>query len=116
MDHEIDPETGDLTGRRITGLGNAVYLRLVVPKGTWFGDKDLGSLLHRLKRMKATPRVRGLAIRYAEDALRPLVADGRAASVTVDAGTLKDGRLTLHIAVTDAAGNNHAYVHDIGFS
>jgi phage gp46-like protein len=113
MDHEIDPETGDLTGRRITGLGNAVYLRLAVPKGTWFGDKDLGSLLHRLKREKATPRARGLAIQYANDALRPLVADGRAASITVDAGAIENGRLALHIEVVDAKGKSHAFIHEL---
>ena len=113
MDHEIDTQTGDLTGRRITGLHNAAYLRLKVPLGTWFGDTQLGSQLYRLKREKDTPRTRKLAIQYAEAALNPLLDDGRARSVSVKAELASPGTIPLHIEIIDAGGKTHTLLHNV---
>ncbi|WP_084621549.1 phage GP46 family protein [Luteibacter yeojuensis] len=113
MDHEIDPVTGDLTGRRITDLRNAVYLRLQVPRGSWFGDKDLGSHMHLLRRAKATPRTLKLAIHYANDALAPLLADGRAQLIEVDGSFSRKNRLALRIIVTEPSGATHNFNHDV---
>jgi phage gp46-like protein len=113
MDHEIDPATGDLTGRRITDLRNAVYLRLQVPRGSWFGDKELGSQMHLLRRAKATPQTLKLAIHYAKDALAPLLADGRARQIEVDGSFVTTSRLLLRISITDASGASHFLNHHI---
>ena len=113
MDHEIDARTGDLTGARITGLHNAVYLRLRIPLGTWFGDRTLGSLLHRLRREKDTARSRKLAVQYAKQALDPLIRDGRALSITVVHDTGTNGVLPLCIEIVDAGGNTHNLRHNV---
>ncbi len=63
MDACINPITGDLTGPRINTLGNAVYIRLMTPLGTWGKDTTVGSRLHELKRSKDLPRVCKLAKR-----------------------------------------------------
>lgn len=90
------------------GLANAVYLRLMTPLGSWFGDPSLGSRLHELQREKDVARVEFLGNQYARDALRPLLVDGRAASLEVETRREKDasgaGRLLLAVRVTDAHG------------
>jgi len=67
MDKELNPLTGDYTGRAVKNLQNAVYIRLRTPLGTWWADKSIGSLLHLLQREKDVARVglldRGVAVR-----------------------------------------------------
>ncbi|KAF1051693.1 MAG: hypothetical protein GAK41_01249 [Burkholderia gladioli] len=70
----MNPQTGGYTGTQTT-LANAVYIRLATPLGSWWAAPDVGSRLHTLAREKDTPRVRGLAAQYAEQALDPLVKD-----------------------------------------
>lgn len=111
MDAEIDPRIHDLTGRRITTLANAVYLRIVVPLGSWFGDRTLGSRLHELKREKDVARVAILAKQYTEQALRPLLDDGRAKSVDVAAERRSDGRLWLTVELLDAGDRRQTFEH-----
>ena len=82
MDAQLNPTTGDYTGSRISHLGNAVYLRLCTHLGAWWADKTLGSRLHELQREKDVPRINILARQYAEQALEPLITDGRAQSIT----------------------------------
>jgi len=112
MDAQIDPQTGDLTGRRITTLANAVYLRLVVPVGSWFAAPSLGSRLHELKREKDLQRVAVLARQYAEQALQPLIADGRARAIEVSTRRA-NGWLLLVIEVTDGAGQRQTFEHPV---
>ena len=112
MDAEIDPHTHDLTGRRITTLANAVYLRIVVPLGSWFGDRTLGSRLHELKREKDVARVAILAKQYTEQALQPLLDDGRAKSVNV-ATERRSGRLWLIVEVLDAGDRRETFEHPV---
>lgn len=99
------------------GLANAVYLRLMTPLGSYWADAALGSKLHLLQREKDLPRVERLAKQYAEQALAPILADGRARSVevTVARGGLPAGgsRLNLLIEVTDAAGNRLTFTHPV---
>lgn len=85
MDAGIDPATRDLTGERIATLQNAVYLRLMTPLGSWWADPSVGSLLYTLQREKDLPRVARQAEAYAREALQPLLDDGRARSITVQA-------------------------------
>lgn len=123
MDALIEPTTGDYaleSGQLVRdlarGLGNAVYLRLMTPVGSWWADPRLGSRLHELAREKDVPRVATLAKKYCEDALAPLIADGRAASIEVATERRHDGRLRLAITVTDAGGREHLFNHHVQVS
>lgn len=111
MDAELNSASGDYTGERIRHLGNAVYVRLMTPLGSWWADASLGSRLHELAREKDVPRVRRLARQYSEQALQPLVDDGRARSVRVSADMPHNGRCLLHVEVTDASGRNQTFSH-----
>lgn len=111
MDAQINPTTRDYTGNRINHLGNAVYLRLVTPMGTWWGDTTLGSRLHELQREKDVPRIQILARQYAEQALAPLVADGRARSVAVTTRQPHDGHCLMLVEVVDATGAPYTFEH-----
>lgn len=104
MQKELNPQTGDYTGNTINTLQNAVYIRLKTPLGTWWADPSMGSLLHLLQREKDLPRVALLAKQYAQEALQPIVADGRAQRIDVDVMQEHDGILLLHIRVETAQG------------
>lgn len=100
MDTWINPVTGDyqtdadrigaLSRDPAAGLANAVYLRLMTPLGSWFGDPTLGSRLHELQREKDRARVERMARQYSEQALAPVLADGRASSIVVTTQRSKD--------------------------
>ncbi|UPG87036.1 phage GP46 family protein [Luteibacter aegosomatis] len=111
MDAGIDPRTGDLSGQRITTLANAVYLRLVVPLGSWWAAPTLGSRLHELQREKDVSRVRILARDYALDALKGLLSDGRASAIDVSVSSSSIGWLQLDIDVTEAGGQQQTFNH-----
>lgn len=99
------------------GLANAVYIRLETPLGSYWADPLLGSKLHRLQRTKDLPRVEREAKQYAEEALAPILADGRARSITVSTQRVKStdggGRLNLLIEVVDAAGERQTFTHPV---
>ncbi|MGQ7818833.1 phage GP46 family protein [Metapseudomonas furukawaii] len=116
MDAALDPTTQDLTGQRTDTLANAVYLRLCIPLGSWWADPKLGSRLHELARSKDRQRVGVLAQQYAEDALAPLTAEGRAQSVTVSREQRGDGRLLLYIQVLEAGGRLTTFQHPVRVS
>ena len=113
LDQALDPYTGEYAPGRINHLGNAVYFRLQTPLGSWWADTSLGSRLHELAREKDVPRVGILAEQYAEQALRPLIEDGRARSVTVTAQQPHDGRCLLLITVEDATGREQTFQHPV---
>lgn len=112
MDTQLDPISGDYTGFRTETLDNAIYLRLMTPLGSWWADKTLGSRLHELQREKDVSRVSLLARQYCEQALAPLLKDGRARSITVSTQR-SPGRLYLFIEVVDAAGRIQHFQHPI---
>ncbi len=113
MDALIDTKTGDYTGNQTSTLQNAVYLRLTVPLGSWWADPTLGSRLYLLKREKDVARVRTLARQYAEQALQPILDDGRASSITVTANHPASGWLILLIDVTQANGIIVPFTHEV---
>lgn len=113
MDALIDPITRDYTGASTTTLQTAVYLRLRTPLGTWWGDSTVGSRLHELEREKDTPRVRALAVQYTEQALQPLIDDGRAQSITITSQSSQPGWLVLLIEVVDSTGNVQHFQHPV---
>jgi phage gp46-like protein len=123
MDAWLNPITGDyaadparigaLVRDPAAGLANAVYLRLMTPLASWFGDPTLGSRLHELQREKDLARMERLAKQYSEQALQPLLNDGRARSITVSTDRQKDrsgaGRHMVLIEVVDARGQTHVF-------
>lgn len=120
MDARIDPITRDyvlLAGAvqrdPAGGLANAIYMRLEVPLGSYWADKTLGSRLHELQREKDVTRVAILARQYAEQALAPILADGRATKITVTTQRAA-GRLNLLIEVIAANGQALAFQHPVG--
>lgn len=113
MDREISPLTRDYTSEKIDTLQNAVYIRLTTPKGSWWADGTLGSLLHLIQREKDLSRVGLLAQQYAEEALQPIIDDGRAKSIVVTHEQPKDGSLNLFIQVTDNRGNTYQFKHSV---
>jgi phage gp46-like protein len=95
------------------GLANAVYLRLMTPLGSYWADPTLGSRLHELQREKDKLRVAVLAKQYAELALAPLIADGRATQIVVATEQPGNGRLHLLIEVTAASGERLTFKHPV---
>lgn len=95
------------------GLANSIYLRLTVPLGSWWWDKTFGSQLHTLGRVKDVARNAVLAQQYAEQALAPILADGRATSITVTTER-QPGRLNLLIEVLSASGETLTFKHPVG--
>lgn len=99
----------------MAGLANAVYLRLVVPLGSYWADPTLGSRLHELEREKDLTRYSVLAKQYAQTALQPIIDDGRATSIEVAVGRTKDdtgaGRVLLSIQVLAASGETQTFLH-----
>ncbi|AKE61118.1 phage GP46 family protein [Citrobacter amalonaticus Y19] len=104
MEMLIDPTTGDYSGETTDTLANAVYLRLMTPLGSWWADPSLGSLLHTLRREKDVSRVRKLAVQYAQQALQPIIDDGRATSIDISAEHYRSGWVLLLVTVTAASG------------
>lgn len=120
MDAFINPISRDydLSGGQLVldpagGLANAVYFRLMTPLGSYWADPLLGSRLHELQREKDVTRVARQAVQYAEQALQPLVADGRAQSIAVSAARQQPGRLMLTVTVTANSGQVATFHHPI---
>lgn len=108
----IDPVTADYVVQAgipvrdpANGLANAVYLRLTTPLGSYWADPTLGSRLHELRRYKDVPRAAVLAKQYAEQALQPILDDGRASAIDVQAVQPMTGGLYLTVEVTAASGH-----------
>ena len=118
MDMYINPTTRDyelLSGMLVRGgLLTACYLRLSVPLGSWWADLTLGSKLHTLAREKDVPRMAKLAQQYAEQALEPILMDGRATSITVQAVQPKNGQMWLLVEVVAASGETLTFKHPVG--
>jgi phage gp46-like protein len=93
MDARINPLTGDYDGGRIADLSNAVYLRITVPRGSYWADPEFG--MRQRTRLKDLERNKNLLIQDAREALQPLLDSGRADRIDVDAVWAHDGRLQL---------------------
>ncbi|KAG0184299.1 hypothetical protein DFQ28_011425 [Apophysomyces sp. BC1034] len=113
MDVLLDPRTGGYTGTQTATLANSVYIRLATPVGAWWAAPEVGSLLHTLAREKDRPRVQRLAVQYAEQALAPLIDDGRAIRIAVTSQSYEKGWLMLLIEVHEAAGNMRHFQHPV---
>ncbi|OFJ46391.1 hypothetical protein BA896_021790 [Janthinobacterium lividum] len=111
MDSRIDPATGDYDRSRVADLSNAVYLRIMVPLGSYWADPTLGSKLYLLRRMKDIERNKLLAVQYTREALQPLLDDKRADRIDVDAVWSHDGRLQLVGEVYQSGKQIAAFAH-----
>lgn len=116
----INPTTGDYiyTDGSVqldpaNGLANAVYLRLMTPLGSWWRDATLGSRLHELVRQKDLVRVSVLAKQYAQNALQPIIDDGRALKIEVNTEQPHNSRLNLLIEVTSASNEVFTFKHPV---
>ena len=112
MQPEIDPTTGTYTGERISHLANAIWLRIMTPRGSWWADTTLGSRLHTLSRRKALAGIAAEARDMAIEALKPLVTAGRAQSIDVDTA-LEGSLLVLGVRVTDATGQRSTHQFEV---
>lgn len=120
MDAFIDPVTRDYVLEAGTplrdpaqGLANAVYLRLMTPLKSYWPDETFGSRLHELQREKDLARVALLARQYAEQALAPILLDGRATAIVITAERPGNGRMLLLIEVTAASGERLTFRHPV---
>lgn len=113
MDREISPLTGDYTSKQISTLQNAVYIRLTTPLGTWWADGRVGSLLHTIPKEKDLRHVGLLAQQYAEEALQPLIDDGRADEIIVTYTQPHSGLLILDIFILDNRGETYQFKHPV---
>lgn len=113
MDAYLDHTTGDYTGERCNDLHNAVFLRLQIRLGTYWANPAMGSRLHELERAKDTHQTRVLAQQYAEQALQPLIDDGRATAIDVTVSAPRTGWLALDIRVTQADESVLTFTHPV---
>lgn len=113
MDKSINPQTRAYDSSFVYSLQNAVYLRLTTPLGRYWADATFGSLLHTIAREKDLSRVGRLAQQYAEEALAPIIDDGRAQSIVVTHEQPHNARLLLLITVIDNSAKKHTFNHEI---
>lgn len=113
MDREISPQTGDYTTKQISTLQNAAYIRLTTPLGSWWADWRVGSLLHLIPREKDLSRVGLIAQQYAEEALQPLLDDGRAEEIIVNHTQPHNGVVVLDIVIRDNRGETYHFKHPV---
>ncbi|OOF50260.1 hypothetical protein BKK54_06330 [Rodentibacter genomosp. 1] len=113
MDREISPLTGDYTNKPISTLTNAAYIRLTTPLGSWWADGRVGSLLHLIPKEKDLSRVGLIAQQYAEEALQPLIDDGRAEEITVNHTQPHNGKVILDISIRDNRGDIYHFKHPV---
>jgi phage gp46-like protein len=105
-----DSEIADMTYDEATNgnLYNNMYLSLMIPRGSFFQNPDIGSRLHLLKREKNTPRVEALAVEYCKEALAWMIDAGRVVSFEYETErdtTQNPGRMKIVITATKADGD-----------
>lgn len=120
MDTFVDPVTRDyvLTAGAFVrdpanGLANAAYLRLMTPLGSWWQNANFGSRLHELQREKDVTRIQVLAKQYSETALKPILDDGRATTISVSTEQPHNGWIKLLIEITAASGEKLTFKHQV---
>jgi phage gp46-like protein len=124
MDAYIDPTTAayvrtatDLQRDPADGLANAIYLRLMTPLGSWWAQPTIGSRLHELVRAKASTALLQAARQSCQQALAPMVTDGRLSGVEIDAELhdMADGSksMALRVVATAANGRVVTFTHHV---
>lgn len=85
----------------------------MTPVGQYWADPSVGSRLHEIQREKDLTRISVLARQYSEQALAPLLKDGRARKIEVTTYQPHNGRLFLNIEVEDASGQIQYFQHPV---
>jgi phage gp46-like protein len=116
MDKRLDPTTGDYDGTAINDLGNAVFLRITTPLGSWWADPAMGSKLYLLARAKDLQRNQALAEAYTREALQPLIDSQRATAIDVASDWPHDGTLRLRTTITQAGGVTQTFTNYVRVS
>jgi len=98
----IDPRSADYSGSSSFNLLNAVYVRIITPRGSYWDDENFGSRLHLLQREKDLSNRSVRAKEYVAEALQPLLDDGRADSNETVTEQRGDGRLRILVKVLQA--------------
>lgn len=114
MDFKIYAENaaGQMTFDKADNIFNNVFLSLMIEKGSFFQNPEIGSRLHLLKRAKNTEKTAALAEEYCKEALQWLIDTGRAKKIDVfsQRDRLQDlNRLKLLIEVTQAGGRQVSF-------
>jgi phage gp46-like protein len=103
---EIEQGTGrgSMTFEKSETIMNKIWLRLMIPKGSFFQNPDLGSRLHLLK--KSTRNIESLARDYCYEALKPLIGKGDASGIdiTVEHDARNRHRLNIQVIVKQGDG------------
>lgn len=107
---DIDPKTGDykmIGGAPVqtNSLRVPAYVRLKTPQGGWLyaPDDNYGSRFYALKKRQTVGDASGVET-IAANALSPIVNDGRASSVTVEAKVVARHGIGLETEIVDAGG------------
>lgn len=100
---------GDFTVVEGQSVAQQAWLRLATRRGSFLGDLDFGSLLHLLPEQKMTAGIEELATAYAQDALQPLVDEGRLQNLELRAVRVDRGRLELSLRAVAADGTPLAF-------
>ena len=95
------------------GLMNAIVLRILTPLGTYWFDPTIGSQLYLLRRAKNVTNIVQIAEQYVEQALQPLIADGRATAIAITSQQPQNGWLYLFVKVTAANGQIVTFTHPV---
>jgi phage gp46-like protein len=114
MDFKIYTEdaVGQMTFDKADNIFNDVFLSLMIEKGSFFQNPEVGSRLHLLKRAKNTEKTAALAEEYCKEALQWLIDTGRAKKIEVftERDRLQDlNRLKLLVEVTQADGRQVSF-------
>ncbi|EEP48180.1 phage GP46 family protein [Haemophilus influenzae 6P18H1] len=86
---------------------------MTTPLGSWWADGRVGSLLHLIPREKDLSRIGLIAQQYAEEALQPLIDDGRADEIIVNHTQPHNGVLILDISIRDNRGETYHFKHPV---
>lgn len=114
MDFKIYTEdaVGQMTFDKTDNIFNNVFLSLMIEKGSFFQNPEVGSRLHLLKRAKNTEKNAALAEEYSKEALQWLIDTGRARKINIytQRDRIQDlNRLKLLVEVTQSDGRQVSF-------
>ena len=102
----------EMSFNKSSGLYNNIFTSLRIKKGSFFQNRDFGSRLHLLVRLKNTSTTESLAREYCKEALQWLLDTGKATNINVETERDSSGvtaRLKIKIVVTSASGDVVTY-------
>ncbi len=108
---EVNPTSGDYvlvngSPKETDSLKMAAYFRMRVRRDQWLyaPNNKYGSKFHELKRNQIQNGPTFIEA-VAEDALQPIVDDGRATEIEITGSFTARNNAALEVAITDSSGN-----------